>query len=175
MSVESFTACLRYSIRNPEVVTIGGGEFPSRTLADVLAALDAVDDREALRLECERLRGSKERFRLESVAANEEANALKIERDTATQQADALNLELIQARKERDAAYRVRDAATGALRQCERAEVAANARLDALEALATAVGETRAFDVSAPILQAFIRIGDSDVQADADRMAATLA
>lgn len=155
MGIASFKASLRYAVRNRQTVTIGGGEYPAAELVDVLAALDCIDDREALRLECERLRGSKERFRLEAVAANGEADVLK--------------RELVQARKERDAAHR-----RALIHQGDSQRL--GARLEGLERVATAIGQCRAFDVSAPILQAFIRLdaGD-DLQADADRMAATLA
>jgi hypothetical protein len=168
MTIESFKSALRYSVRNPEVVTIGGGEFSSKVLLDVLELLDSVTATEiantALRRECEALRGGKERFRLEAETANAEANGLK--RDL--------------------------DAARKALRECERAEVAATAeieqaraerdashvaRLDAerLRPLARAIGQCRALDVPAAVLAAYATwtAGD-DIQADTDRKAACL-
>lgn len=81
--------------------------------------------------------------------------------------AESRAAEIQQARNERDAAHRARLEASDALR-------AQGGRLEGLERLKAAVGSCRAFDVSPPILQAFIRL-DDDAQADTDRMAATLA
>ena len=125
MSIESFKDCLRYSIRNPEVVTIGGGEFASKTLVDVLAALD---DYAPLKHELELLKATN------ATNAIERANAER---------------ERFQARAERDAAHRREGVAVHNLE-------AQRERLERLEAIAAAVGACRAFDVSAPILQAFI-------------------